>query len=190
VLVNNAGLNARGDVEDMPWRDLAAVLQVNLLAPVVLTRCALPQLRRRCGAVVQVASIAGQIPLESEAAYSASKIGLRTFSFALREELEGTGVRVSVVSPGPVSTGFILDDLDQVPDLVFAQPMSSPERIADAILQCAIEGPRERSIPARSSALARAGAIFPNLRRAVTPLLEKQGRAAKAAWRQRATPPS
>ena len=186
VLVNNAGFNARGEVADMPWGELAAIIQVNLLAPVVLTRCALPQLRERCGAVVQVASIAGQIPLESEAAYSASKIGLRTFSFALREELEGTGVRVSVLSPGPVSTGFILDDLDKVPDLVFAQPMSSPERIADAVLDCAVDGPRERSIPARSSFMARAGALFPSLRHAVTPLLEKQGRTAKAAWRARA----
>ena len=50
----------------------------------------------------------------------------------------------------------------------------------------AVDGPRERSIPARSSFLARAGALFPSLRHAVTPLLEKQGRTAKAAWRQRA----
>ena len=106
VLVNHAGFNARAEVEDMPWQELAAVIRVNLVAPVVLTRCALPQLRERCGGVVQVASIAGQIPLEGEATYSASKIGLRTFSFALREELEGTGVRVAVVSPGPVSTGL------------------------------------------------------------------------------------
>jgi len=186
VLVNNAGFNARGTVEEVEPRELARVLQVNLVGPVMLTRMALPRLRRRGGgAVVQVASIAGQIPLDGEAAYSASKFGLRAFSFALREELRGSGVGVSVVSPGPVETGFILQDLDHVPDVVFAQPMSSAEEIAAAVLDCAADGARERTIPRITRLLARAGAAFPVLRRAMLPVMERQGRTAKARFRRK-----
>lgn len=183
VLVNNAGFNARGNVTDLDARELVNVLQVNLVAPVALTALALPHLRKTCGAVVQVASIAGQLPLDGEAAYSASKVGLRYFSFALRDELEGTGTRVAVVSPGPVETGFILEDIDPVPALVFAQPMSSADEIAAAVVEAAVDGRRERTIPARSGTLARLGAQFPLLRKAVEPLLERKGRAVKERYR-------
>lgn len=183
VLVNNAGFNARGNVADLDARELVNILQVNLVGPVALTALALPHLRKSYGAVVQVASIAGQLPLDGEAAYSASKVGLRFFSFALRDELEGTGTRVSVVSPGPVETGFIFENMDPVPDIVFAQPMSSADDIAAAVVEAAVDGRRERTIPAHTGVMARLGAQFPLLRKAVEPLMERKGRAVKARYR-------
>lgn len=183
VLVNNAGANVRGPVEEQDARALANVLQVNLVAPVVLTRLALPALRVRRGAVVQVASIAGQIPLAHEATYSASKFGLRAFTFALREELEGSGVRIAVVSPGPVDTGFLLQDLDHVPDVIFAQPMSSADQIAALVVESAVDGRRERTIPVQTGILARLGAAVPPLRKALMPLMQERGKVAKEAFR-------
>ncbi len=183
VLVNNAGFNARGNVADLDARQLVNVLQVNLIGPVALTALALPHLRKTCGAVVQVASIAGQLPLDGEASYSASKVGLRFFSFALREELEGSGTRISVVSPGPVETGFIFQDMDEVPDIVFAQPMSSADDIAAAVIESAVDGRRERTIPAHTGVLARLGAQLPLLRKAIEPLMERRGRAVKDRYR-------
>jgi short-subunit dehydrogenase len=150
---------------------------------VVLTRLALPALRVRRGAVVQVASIAGQIPLAGEATYSASKFGLRAFSFALREELEGSGVRIAVVSPGPVETGFLLQDLDHVPDIIFAQPMSSADQIAALVVESAVDGRRERTIPVQTGILARLGAALPPLRKALVPLMQERGKAVKEAFR-------
>jgi len=187
ILVNNAGFNARGPVEEVDPEALANIIQVNLVGPILLTRMALPYLRRAGGgSIVQVASIAGQVPLDGEAAYSASKHGLRAFSFALHEELRGSPIRVSVVSPGPVETGFLFDDdLDSVPDMVFSQPMSSPEDIAKAVLDCAEDGRRERSIPAVTSALAQVVANFPAVRRLMTPILESQGRRAKEGFRKK-----
>lgn len=185
VLVNNAGMNARGAVESSDPRELAQVIEVNLVAPIVLSRLALPHLRRRGGVIVQVASIAGQIPLDHEATYSASKVGLRYFSFALREELRGSGVRVAVVSPGPVETGFILRELDGVPDVVFGNPMSTADEIAEAILASALDGRAERTIPALTGWMARVGALFPAARRALVPVIERRGRAAKARYRER-----
>ena len=185
VLVNNAGFNRRGPVMDQEPRDLAQIIAVNLTAPILLTRMALPALRVRRGAVVQVASIAGQIPLDDEATYSASKFGLRAFSFALREELRDSGVGVSVVSPGPVDTGFIGEQLDEVPDVVFANPMSSADEVAALVLDGADDRRRERTIPVQTGMLARFAAAFPVVRRMVKPAMEKKGRAAKARFRER-----
>jgi len=186
VLVNNAAVNHRGPVETVEAADLAQIVEVNLRAPIVLTRLALPYLRKSGGgAVVNVASLAGQVPLPEEATYSATKFGLRAFTYALADELRGSGITVSVVSPGPIDTGFISNDLDHVPDLVFSQPISSPEQVAKAVLDCAADGRVERTIPQLSGLLATAGYLFPALPRAIRPLLEAQGRRGKARYRAR-----
>ena len=179
VLVNNAGYNRRGPLLDQDPRLLARIIHVNLVAPIVLTRIALPALRVRNGTVVQVASIAGQYPLDGAAVYSASKNGLRAFSFALREELRNTGVRITVVSPGPVDTGFIREQLDDVPDLVFSAPMSTADEIAELVVQSAADGKKERTHPLHTGVLARFGALVPPLRRLLTPMMEQKGREAK-----------
>jgi len=183
VLVNNAGYNFRGPVEEAPSLELARIIDVNLKAPIVLTRLALPYLRRSGkAAIVNVASIAGRIPLPYEATYSATKFGLRAFTFALAEELESTGITVSAVSPGPVETGFLLNEIDAVPDLVFSQPMSTADQVAALVLDCAADGKLERTCPQISGYLATAGYLMPQLPRLLRPILNYQGRAAKQAY--------
>jgi short-subunit dehydrogenase len=187
VVVNNAGVNHRGAVEERTGAELAQIVTVNLTAPILLTRAALPYLRRRgAGAIVNVASLAGRVPLPHEATYSATKFGLRAFSFSLAEELAGSGITVAVVSPGPVDTGFIMTDLDHVPDLVFSQPVSTAEQIAALVLDSAADGRRERTASRRSSLETTLGYLFPALRSRLTPLLERRGRAAKETFRERA----
>jgi short-subunit dehydrogenase len=186
VLVNNAGANKRGPIELYSAEELAAVIRVNLVAPIVLTRLAVPLLRKRGGgAIVNVASIAGMIPVDHEAVYCATKFGLRAFTFALAEELREAKITVSAVSPGPVETGFILEDLDHVPDLVFAQPMSTAEQVAALVLDCAADGARERTIPRITGALATAGYLLPGMRKWMLPLMERQGRKVKETYRRK-----
>jgi len=185
VLVNNAGFNHRGDLLDADPTEIAHVVDVNLKAPILLTRAFLPNLVKHSKAnVVNVASIAGQIPLPGEATYSATKFGLRGFSMALAEELRETSVRVSLVSPGPIDTGFLTNDIDAVPDVVFSQPMSTAEQVADAVLDCADDGRLERTIPRLSGTLATAGYLMPDLPRLLKPILESQGRRAKEKFRR------
>jgi short-subunit dehydrogenase len=187
VLVNNAGFNRRGAVEEYEAEDLARVVDVNLRAPVMLSRLVLPHLRLAGGgAIVNVASIAGKIPLPDEAVYSATKFGLRAFSRAMADELAGTGITVSLVSPGPVETGFILSELDSVPDVVMSQPMSTAAEIADLILACAADGKVERVAPRVSGYLATLGYLFPIMRRVLMPVMERRGRQVKERYRQRA----
>ena len=103
VLVNNAGNHSRGLVEDVSPEDLGRMIDVNLKAPIILSRLALPYLREAGGgAIINVASIGGRTAVQGSATYSASKFGLRIFTFALAEELRGSGIRIAAVSPGPV----------------------------------------------------------------------------------------
>ena len=188
VLVNNAGMNTRGPLEDHTADDLGKVVDVNLRAPITFTRRVLPLMRKAGrGAIVNVASLAGRVPLAHEAVYSATKFGLRCFSIALAEELRGTGITVSAVSPGPVETNFILGDLDEVPDIVLSQPMVTADEVAALVVECAIDGRVERVTPKVSGALTTLGYVAPGLRRVLKPLLEAQGRRNKRKYRARGT---
>jgi NAD(P)-dependent dehydrogenase (short-subunit alcohol dehydrogenase family) len=180
VLVNNAAANARGEFDSLDPEAIAAVIDTNLKAPMLLTRLALPHLRKSRGVVVNVASIAGHVPLPHEAPYSASKWGLRGFTFAVREELRDAGVSLCAVSPGPIATPFVLDDLDHVPDLVFSQPILTAEQVAEAIVACAIDRRRERAMPRSTLLLAKLARSFPWLQEMLRPALEKKGASVKA----------
>ncbi|HWB73808.1 MAG TPA: SDR family oxidoreductase [Nannocystaceae bacterium] len=187
ILVNNAGANKRGEIERFAAEELAQIVQVNLTAPIIACRLALPWLKRSSSpAIVNVASLAGRVPVVHEAVYSATKFGLRAFSIALAEELAPAGIKVAIVSPGPVDTGFIMEAIDDVPDLVFSQPMSTAEEIAALILDSAHDGRIERMRPRLSGHLATIGYLFPQLRRVLLPVFEKRGRKAKARFRARA----
>jgi hypothetical protein len=183
VVVNNAAANARGTLDELEPARIAEVLDTNLKAP---TRLALPELRKTRGVVVNVASIAGHVPLPHESPYCASKWGLRGFTFAVRQELRDTGVSICVVSPGPIATPFVLDDLDHVPDLVFSQPILTAEEVADAVVACAIDRKRERAIPAQTLALAKVAATFPWVQDMLRPALEAKGARVKEKLRRAA----
>jgi NAD(P)-dependent dehydrogenase (short-subunit alcohol dehydrogenase family) len=180
VLVNNAGTNERGDFGTLSPEGIAAIVDTNLKAPMLLSRLAMPHLRARKGVVVNVASIAGHIPLPGEAPYSASKWGLRGFTFAVREEMHREGVALCAVSPGPILTPFVLDDLDHTPDLVFSQPFLTATQVAEAVIACAEDRRRERALPRSTLFLAKLVARFPALQEALRPSLEAKGRKTKA----------
>jgi short-subunit dehydrogenase len=181
ILVNNAGLNHRGPILKHTSRALGDIITTNLTAPVVLTRAAVEKIAPG-GAIVNVASLAGMIPVPHEAAYSASKAGLRAFTRSLREEFPE--LHVSTVCPGPVDTGFF-GEIAEVPNLVFSQPMSSADDVADAVLACIQGGIPEIALPRMSGVLATAGYVFPALTRMLRPMLERRGAAAKARYAKR-----
>jgi len=185
-LINNAGTHLRGDVESRSPEDLAAMVDVNMRAPLVLTAAALPYLRKAGGgAVVMVGSLAGGAPLQGAATYSATKAGLRAFTYALADELRDSNISVGVVSPGPIDTGFIMDNLDEVEDIVFSQPMSSAEQVANAILKLAKGKRTEICMPASSGILLNLVYLFPSLRRWLRPMFDKKGRKNKEEYRNR-----
>jgi short-subunit dehydrogenase len=187
VLVNNAGYHARGDVESNSADDLARTIDVNLRAPIMLMRLALPHIRDAGGgAIINVASLAGRTPVPGSAAYSASKFGLRAFTFALAEELRDSGIKLAVVSPGPIATQFILADIDTTSDLTFSQPMSSAQEVAQAILDLCGNRQREQAMPAISGLLTTVSYLLPWLGRALRPMLERRGARVKKELKAKA----
>lgn len=106
-LINNAGLGDFGLFESSDWKKVQEMLQVNIEALTALTHSFLPgMIERRHGAVLNVSSTAGILPLPSFAVYAATKAYVSSFSEALHAELKGTGVSVTALCPGPVSTEF------------------------------------------------------------------------------------
>jgi short-subunit dehydrogenase len=106
-LVHSAGLGWWGPLATMSGDEIDTLFAVNLHAPIKLTRLLLPgMIDRGRGHVSFLGSIAGLTGVPREAVYSASKAGLGTFADSLRLELAGTGVEVSVISPGAVATDF------------------------------------------------------------------------------------
>jgi len=93
----------------------------------------------------------------------------------LEEAAHQGGVRVCAVCPGPVDTGFLVDDLATVPDLVFSQPMSSAEDVAAAVLRAIESGVAEIDVPALSGKLATLGYLSPTFFATLRPLLERHG---------------
>lgn len=136
VLVNNAGFGWYGFFTDMAEETALEMLQVNIKAAILLTRRILPHMQtNRCGAIINVSSIAGSMPNQGIAMYSASKAFLDAFTTSLHREMRGSGVQVSLIRPGPVKTEFF-QTARQLPrgGNVPAEKFSvSAERVADQI---------------------------------------------------------
>lgn len=176
VLINNAGFHQRGPVESVDADDLGRMIDVNLKAPIMLTRNALPYIREAGGgAIINVGSLAGRTPVPNSATYAASKAGLRAFTRSLADELGDTNIKCAIVSPGPIDTGFIMSDIDQVSDLTFSQPISTAAEVAQAILDLCGNNQVEQSLPRISGVLTMLTYLLPQLGRLVRPTLERKG---------------
>jgi short-subunit dehydrogenase len=186
VLINNAGMHHRGDLEKVKPIDVGSMVDINLRAPLILSCAAIPFIKKSDGgAIVMVGSLAGMAPLQGAATYSATKAGLRAFAYALADELKDSEINVGVVSPGPIDTGFIMSEIDVVEDIVFSQPMSSADSVADAVLSIARGDKVEIAMPAASGRLVMLSYLFPALRRFMRPSLYAKGRKNKDKYRNR-----
>lgn len=129
-LINNAGWGRNGPVAKARVEDWDRTLQVNLRAPMILSRLALPTLmEKRAGAIINIASISAKAGQANTAAYSASKAGLLAFSESLYEEVREYGIKVAAILPGFVDTPLIppTPRLDRT-------KMIRPEDIAQTVL--------------------------------------------------------
>lgn len=152
ILVNNAGLGLYGSVEETKWENLRWLWEVNFFGAVRAIQAALPHLRRRRGAVVNISSVAGKLSLPFMGAYCATKFALNALSNSLRMELAGTGVRVLVICPGRVQTQFHSSAFRESSNLpgVFREGTGggiSSQQVARATLRALRRGKREVILP-------------------------------------------
>src|SRR5215218_1649329 len=153
VLVNNAGASWSRPLASSPADEVIGLLEVNLLGAMLLTRAVLPgMLQRRRGAIISVGSLSGRVAMEP--LYSATKYGLRGFSLALRRQLAGSGVSVSLVSPGNIRTAMTSHVRGRMP---------GPELVATRIADLVTRPRREVVLPRRHYAIAWLEQLLPSM---------------------------
>jgi NAD(P)-dependent dehydrogenase (short-subunit alcohol dehydrogenase family) len=107
AIVNNAGISAKGPLEDYPLHHLNDALDTNAIGPLRLLQPVLPSWRARgSGVIINVSSVQGRIPTPLEGAYAASKHALEAISETLHYELGHFGIRVVIVEPGYIAPGM------------------------------------------------------------------------------------
>jgi len=164
VLVNNAGFGYKGSFAAMSHGLIEEMQRVNATVAMLLTAALLPSMvARGVGHIVNVASVAGYVGVRDEAVYSATKAALIAFSEGLRYELAGTGVGVSLVSPGPVATAFF-ERQGGPYDRRFPRPATA-EQAAEAILRAIERDLPEVFVPRWMASVARLRGSFPGLLR-------------------------
>ncbi|MGH7368929.1 MAG: SDR family NAD(P)-dependent oxidoreductase [Candidatus Rokuibacteriota bacterium] len=146
VLVNNAGRGFAATIEQTTAAELRALMELNVVAVLGATQAALPIMRRQGrGHVINVSSIVGRRAVPYRAAYSATKFALGALSEALRVELTGSGIAVTLVYPIRTETEFAEVEVQKVPWRPMG-PVQSAERVARAILR-SVRQPRPEVYP-------------------------------------------
>jgi short-subunit dehydrogenase len=134
ILVANAAVPGSGRLDDFSIEEIDRTIDVNLRAPMQLARQLTPAMVERGGGhLVFISSMSGKIAAGGGSVYSATKFGLRGFAASLRDELHGSGVGVSLVSPGFVREAGMFADTDvKLPAYVRTV---SPQQVADAVIR-------------------------------------------------------
>jgi NADP-dependent 3-hydroxy acid dehydrogenase YdfG len=136
IVVNNAGIFFIKPAAETTLEDFSRTIAVNLIAPFLVVRALVPHLvQRGAGHFVTLGSVSDHVAYTGSTAYAASKYGLRGMHEVLRAELSRTGVRTTLVSPGPVNTP-IWDpvDPDGRPGFTKRSSMLAAEDVAEAVL--------------------------------------------------------
>ncbi len=110
VLVNNAGIERHGTIEDLDMSEFKAVMETNYFGVIRCVKAILPQMReKRTGCIINVASVAGHISCTPLAPYSASKFALEALSEALAQEAKPFNIHVKIIEPGVINTDMARD---------------------------------------------------------------------------------
>ena len=163
LLINNAGTSEFAWFADQSEASVERILDVNVLAPMLLTQRLLPQLQRRAGAtIVNVGSIFGYLGYPGCASYSASKFALRGFTEALRRELADGPVRVLYFAPRATRTALNDDALTAL-NAELGTAMDAPAKVADELVALLRRPARERLLGMPEKFFARVNQVLPGL---------------------------
>ncbi len=144
VLVNNAGIERMGSVEELPLSEFRAVMETNYFGVIRCTQAVLPAMReRRSGCIINVASVAGHVASAPMAAYAASKFALEGLSECLAQEVASFNIRVAIVEPGIIDT-----KMSRNIGVVLAPSPYAQQRRMAALFATALQAPVPPSVVA------------------------------------------
>ena len=183
VLVNNAGLGLSNPVAEVSVEDLRYVFEVNVFAPHIATIEALPEMTKRgSGRIINVGSVASHIATPNLGGYSGTKFALKAMTDSLRMEMRGTGVKVTLICPGPIATEFVVNSAGETEGVFPQKPVGAPAiDVAKAICKGITSGPAELFIPAYYQPMVGANSMMPQLLR----YLGKPGMAAATKFAEK-----
>jgi NAD(P)-dependent dehydrogenase (short-subunit alcohol dehydrogenase family) len=184
LLVNNAGLINPGTIDDVTQADIDRHINVNLLAPMQLTRTAARVMKPRGrGDIVTIVSMGGILALPGSASYAASKFGLRGFQTSIRSELAPHGVRVMGIFPSGVDTPMLRYEATHGGSpLNFVGKVKTVQDIGDAVDKALRTGKLETYVPYGDSLTTRIVGAIPWSVEKVVPLFTKSGEKGRAAF--------
>lgn len=184
--INNAGVLGAGSAADQPDDEIARVVAVNLLGVINGSRAAVEVMRpQRGGRILNVGSLASWLPVPGEAVYCATKHGVRAFSLALAVELEGTGIRISVLCPDGIATPMLRDkQADAGAAMSFTGPrLLDPDAVAARGIAMIERDELIASFPAFRGFMTKVVGIVPTIGQSILRRLEAQGRRTQAKLR-------
>ena len=182
VLINSAGIAIPDRVETMPPEDLERMMSVNLMGTLHTMQAVLPAMRAAgAGSIVNIASLAGRRGMPPLGAYCATKFAVVGLTEALRVELYGTGIRLSLVMPGVIDTPMVhgassspspaaatsAEPLKLLPDSIPAMP---PQWVTWAVIAAVVLGLTEVDVPPGAVVMEKIAALFPSFTDAVLAL--------------------
>ena len=153
VLINCAGYLEPGEFTSLEPNQINHMIELNLTSTIILIQKTLELMKeQRNGHIINIGSLGGIVPMPYSSVYSATKFALRGFSFSLAEELKGTGIKMSLITPGSVITKML--DYESQADnsaISFLSKPISPQKVADAVLQVIQKPTFEKIIPRSQS---------------------------------------
>lgn len=163
ILVNLAGIQHFGALEEQDPEQIALMYQINLIAPVLLSQAVLPAMRKRkSGQIVNIGSIFGSIAFAHFVTYSSAKAGVKAFSEALRREVADDGITVTYIAPRAVKTPLNNEKILKLAELT-KMNMDAPEKVAARMIAAIENDARDVYIGFPESLFVRVNALLPKI---------------------------
>jgi short-subunit dehydrogenase len=184
VLINCAGFLEPGEFSKLEEIQLKKMIDLNITSTLILTNKFLSVMKnQRSGHIINVGSLGGIVPMPYAAVYSATKFALRGFSFSLTEELKGTGINLSLISPGAVVTKMLdYEAQDDNAVISFVGNPISPMEVANAVLKIITKPKVEVIIPRSQSFGSKLITLSPVLFHYVYKILQRIGLSGKKKY--------
>jgi len=178
ILINCAGIACPDPHAVIPEESMRRHIDVNLTGAMLGTHVMLRYfLRQERGHIIHIASLAALAPLPNEAAYTASKFGLRGFCLAVDLELRKSPVNISIICPDAVNTPMLVHEaMNGVSSLVFSGTVLQPETITRAVYKTILKPRREVLVPGYRGWLCKLACVAPGLLSLLFPIMDRLGK--------------
>jgi short-subunit dehydrogenase len=178
VLINSVGTLIPGKFENLTSNQIEEIISTNFTSFITASKVIISLMKKQgFGHIINLGSLGGIIPMPYESLYSATKFALRGFTLSLKLELNGTGIKVSLVSPGPVLTKMLKkESLDSDSTIAFVNKPLSADFIADKIIRIISHPKLEIVLPTGTKSIAFLLSLFPQLFSLIYPILNLIGK--------------